>query len=275
MSMIPASLRRSAGALALSGTVALGGCASAAQISPQQEAQMGAQYAAEINSQLPIVQNPQVHNYINQLGNSIAQRADQRGIRYTFYVVNSPEVNAFAIPGGHIYINRGLIERAANMSELAGVLGHEIGHVVERHGLDQMARMQNTQLAVNLGYILMGRAPSGIEQAGLQVGAGAFFARHSRQAELEADNVAISYMIASGIDPRGISGMFRTLIQERQREPARVEQWFSTHPLTEDRIAAVENAIAAMPAARNLTTDTPAFRQFQQRVRQLPAAPRR
>jgi beta-barrel assembly-enhancing protease len=275
MSMIPASLRRSAGALALSGTVALGGCASAAQISPQQEAQMGAQYAAEINSQLPIVQNPQVHNYINQLGNSIAQRADQRGIRYTFYVVNSPEVNAFAIPGGHIYINRGLIERARNMSELAGVLGHEIGHVVERHGLDQMARMQNTQLAVNLGYILMGRAPSGIEQAGLQVGAGAFFARHSRQAELEADNVAIQYMIASGIDPRGISGMFRTLIQERQREPARVEQWFSTHPLTEDRIAAVDNAIAAMPAARNLTTDTPAFRTFQQRVRQLPAAPRR
>jgi beta-barrel assembly-enhancing protease len=274
MNLTTVYFRRSAAVLALSGSAALGGCASAGAISPQQEAQMGAQYAAEINSQLPIVQNPQVHNYINQLGNSIAQRADQRGIRYTFYVVNSPEVNAFAIPGGHIYINRGLIERSRNMAELAGVLGHEIGHVVERHGLDQMARMQNAELAVNLGYILMGRAPSGVEQVGLQVGAGAFFARHSRQAEFEADNVAINYMIAAGIDPNGIVGMFQTLLQERQRAPAGVEQWFSTHPLTEDRIESVNRAIAALPAgsSRNLATDTPAFREFQQRVRQLPAA---
>ena len=89
-----------------------GACASAAAVSTQQEVQLGAQSAAEINRQLPIVQNANIHSYINQLGNSIAQRADPRGIRYTFYVVNSNEVNAFAIPGGYVYINRGLIERA-------------------------------------------------------------------------------------------------------------------------------------------------------------------
>src|SRR5690606_21936667 len=126
---------------ALGGTAVVGGCASAASISPQQEAQLGAQYAAEINQQLPIVQNSAVHSYINELGRSIASRVDPR-LNYTFYVVNSDQVNAFAVPGGYIYVNRGLIERAESMSELAGVLGHEIGHVVERHGLEQMARQQ-------------------------------------------------------------------------------------------------------------------------------------
>ena len=267
--------RRWAGVLALSGAAVTTGCASAGQISPQQEAQMGAQYAAEVNRQLPIVQTPAVHYYINQLGNSIAQRADQRGIQYTFYVVNAPEVNAFAIPGGHIYLNRGLIERAENMSELAGVLGHEIGHVVERHGIEQMARMQNAQMAVNLGYVLLGRAPGGLEQVGLQLGAGAFFARHSREAEFEADVVAINYLIASGIHPRGLATMFEKLIAERNREPSRVEQWFSTHPLSEDRIARVTQVISQTPANRltGLTVNTNEFTQFQQRVRQLPAAP--
>jgi beta-barrel assembly-enhancing protease len=266
--------RRYAAVLALTGGAAVAGCAPA--ITTQQEVQMGAQYASEINRQIPIVQNQQVHNYINQLGNTIARQADPRGIQYTFYVVNAPEVNAFAIPGGHIYINRGLIDRASNMSELAGVLGHEIGHVVHRHGIDQMQRAQNAELGVNLAYILLGRQPSGVEQVGLQVGAGAFFARHSREAELEADAVAIEYMIASGIHPRGLVTMFEHLIAERNRTPGTVEQWFSTHPLTEDRIANLNRALGAIPQSRlnNLATNSQAYDQFRQRVRALPAAPR-
>jgi beta-barrel assembly-enhancing protease len=170
---------------------------------------MGAQYAAEINRQLPIVQNPQVHNYINQLGNSIAQRADQRGIQYTFYVVNSPRSTPSPIPGGHIYINRGLIERAANMSELAGVLGHEIGHVVERHGLDQMARMQNAELGGEPGLHPPRPRASGIEQAGCRWGRapssrGTAARRSSRRTRRD------QLHDRSGIDPRGISGMFRS-----------------------------------------------------------------
>jgi beta-barrel assembly-enhancing protease len=266
--------RRYAAVLALAGGSAVAACAPA--ITTEQEVQLGAQYAAEVNRQLPIVQNPQVHQYINQVGNTIARQADPRGIQYTFYVVNAPQVNAFAIPGGHIYINRGLIERANNLSELAGVLGHEVGHVVHRHGIEQMQRQQNAELGVNLAYILLGRAPSGVEQVGLQLGAGAFFARHSRQAEFEADAVAIEYMIASGIHPRGLVTMFEHLIAERNRTPGTVEQWFSTHPLTEDRIAALSQSIDAIPASRlqNLSTDSQAYQQFRQRVAQLPAAPR-
>lgn len=266
--------RRWAGVLSLGGAVAASGCATAGSVSPQQEAQLGAQYAAEINRQLPVVQNPNVHSYINQLGRGIAQRVDPR-LTYTFYVVNAPEVNAFAIPGGHIYINRGLIERSDNMAELAGVLAHEIGHVVERHGLEQMARAQNAEMGVNLAYILMGRQPSGVEQVGVQLAGGAFLARHSREAENEADEVAVQYLRQSGIDPRGLITMFQELISERQRSPSSVEQWFSTHPLTEDRIDHVRQVIAATPGnGANLSTDTRAFQDFRSRVRQLPAASR-
>jgi len=237
---------------------------------------MGRQYAAEINRQLPIVQDATVNRYINQLGNRIAQAADPRGIQYTFYVVNSEQVNAFAVPGGFIYINRGLIDRTGNLSELAGVLGHEIGHVVARHGIDQMQRMQNTEMAVNLAYILLGRQPGTVEQIGLQAGAGAFFARHSREAENEADALAIQYLTQVGINPEGIPTFFAKLLEEQQRQPGRVEQWFSTHPLTADRLENTRAAVQQIPAQQraNMTANTQDYQQFQARVRQLPA-PRR
>src|SRR5690606_34600208 len=206
--------------------------------------------------------------YINQLGRSIATRVDPR-LNYTFYVVNAPGVNAFAVPGGYIYVNRGLIERASTMSELAGVLGHEIGHVVERHGLEQMARMQNTQLGVNLAYILLGRQPGAVEQVAVQGGASAFFASHSRAAENEADEVAVRYMIQSGIDPNGMVSMFQTLVNEQQQSPGSVAQWFSTPPLSPDRIEHVRLLIAARGNPGNLARDTQEYQTFRNRVRAL------
>jgi beta-barrel assembly-enhancing protease len=254
--------------------VATTACMSAGAISTEQEVRLGAQSAAEINRQLPIITTSNIHNYINELGNSIARQADPRPeIRYTFYVVDSNQVNAFALPGGFIYINRGLIERSNNMSEVAGVLAHEIAHVVHRHGIEQMARMQNAQLGVNLAYILLGRTPGGVEQAGLQVGAGAFFARHSREAEREADASAVQYLAQAGINPQGIVSLFETLLAERQRAPSQVEQWFSTHPLEQERVQNTQALVNALPAAqRQGTTNTAAFRTFQQRLRQMPAA---
>ena len=267
-------LRPAAGAIALSAGMAVTACAPA--ITTEQEVQLGRQYASEINQQLPIVQNPQVHSYINQLGESIAQRADPRGIDYTFYVVNSDAVNAFAVPGGYIYVNRGLIERADNMSELAGVLAHEIGHVVERHSVEQLQKAQNANLLANVVYgVLLQRPPSGVEQVGVQVAGTAVFAGYSRNAEREADIQGVHYLVNSGISPHGMPSFFRKLIEERQRSPSTVEQWFSTHPLTEERIELVQQTIRSMPGSTaNLTTDTQAYQQFRSRVRQLPAAPR-
>lgn len=257
------------GAIGVLGTgLAATGCASAGSISAEQEAQLGAQYSAEINQQLPIVESSAIHSYINQLGRSIASRVDPR-LNYTFYVVNAPEVNAFAVPGGYVYVNRGLIERANTMSELAGVLAHEIGHVVERHGLEQMARMQNTQLGVNLAYILLGRQPGTVEQVALQGGASVFFANHSRGDENQADEVAVQYMVQSGIDPNGMVTMFQSLIDEQQRSPGAVEQWFSTHPLTQDRIEHVRGLIASLGNTGNLRRDTEAYQTFRNRVRAI------
>ncbi|MGQ0561887.1 MAG: M48 family metalloprotease, partial [Gemmatimonadota bacterium] len=153
--------------------------AAACGVSTQQEISMGAQYAAEINRQLPLVNDAQVVSYINRLGDQLA-RAGGRGLNYTFYVVNSDVVNAFAVPGGYVYINRGLMERSGSMSEVAGVLAHEIGHVEERHGIEQMEKLQGANLGLNLAYVLLGRAPSSLESAGINVIGSAVFAKFSR-----------------------------------------------------------------------------------------------
>ncbi|MEX2582093.1 MAG: M48 family metallopeptidase [Gemmatimonadota bacterium] len=268
---------RTVGAVALAGAVSLSaGCAP--NITTQQEVQLGDEYAAELARQLPLVRDQSVVNYINALGNEISQRADPRGIRYNFYVVNAPEVNAFAVPGGHIYVNRGLIERTANMSELAGVLAHEIGHVVHRHGIEQVQRAQNANVGLAVIYgVLLGRNPSGIEQVGTQVIGTAVFAGYSRDAERQADETAIQYLIASGIHPSGLVTMFETLMAERERNPGSVEQWFSTHPTTQERIDNTRAAIAQIPAStlQRLTTTSQSYAQFRTRVSQLPAAPNR
>lgn len=266
--------------LALGGTVAAaGGCASAASVPVQDEVQLGRQAAYDINRQLPIIGSGAVNSYINQLGSQIANRADTRGLRYTFYVVNENVVNAFALPGGYIYINRGLIERADNMSELAGVLAHEIAHVTERHGIEQMARAQNANTGVGLGAalygILTGRQLGQVAGAAVQVGGAGYFAKHGRAAEREADMKGIEYMTRAGIHPQGMVSFFGELLQERKRNPGRLEQFFSTHPLTEERIQNTSQTVRAIPASQlqRLTRDTQAFQQFKARVRQLPPAP--
>ena len=260
-----------ASAFAIGGTLVAGGCASA--ISTQQEAQLGAQAAADINRQLPIMKDAQVNYYINALGNTIANRADPSR-RYQFFVVNAKEVNAFALPGGYVYVNRGLIERADNMSELAGVLGHEIGHVVERHGVTQMERAEKANLGLALVYgVLLGRNPGAVEQVGIQGVGTAVFAGYSRDAERESDRDAVRFVMAAGIDPGGIPTFFEKLLAEQQRQPGLVERWFSTHPLTQERVQTSRAAIAAIPAAQRqgLTTDTKEYRDFRARIRSLPA----
>jgi predicted Zn-dependent protease len=274
MRFLTSDTRRAAGVLSLAGALSLGaGCAPA--ISTQQEVQLGDEYAAQLARELPLVQDRAIVNYINSLGNQIAQRADPRGLRYTFYVVNAPEVNAFAVPGGHIYVNRGLIERATSMSELAGVLAHEIGHVVHRHSVEQIQRAQTAETGLAVVYgILLGRPPSGVEQIGTQVIGTAVLAGYSRDAEREADGTAIQYLMASGIHPSGLVSMFETLMAERQRNPGSVEQWFSTHPTTEERISTTRQAIASLPAGSlaGLSTTNEAYSSFRSRVSSLASA---
>jgi beta-barrel assembly-enhancing protease len=164
------------------------------------------------------------------------------------------------------------------MSELAGVLAHEVAHVAHRHGIDQWRRAQQAEMGLALLYgVLIGRPPTGVEQVGIQVGGAAVFAGYSRDAEREADMSAIRYLINSGIHPEGLVTMFETLMAERQRNPGAVEQWFSTHPTTQERIDNTRAAIAQLPPGtlQGLTSNTQTFAQFRTRVSQLPASARR
>lgn len=252
-------------------TLVAAGCAS---ISPQQERQLGADYAAQVDQELPLVDDSRLESYINELGNRIARGGDRR-FDYRFRIVNAEPVNAFAIPGGYIYVNRGLIQEADNMMELAGVLAHEIGHVEERHSVEQIERAQSANLGVNLAYILMGRNPGQAEQAAIGVGGGLVLSKYSREAEDEADAQAIPLLMRAGIHPAGLLTFFRDLLARQERAPSSLEAWFSTHPTTRERIESTEQRLARIPDAqlRNLERDQSAFRAFQDRMARYPAPP--
>jgi predicted Zn-dependent protease len=251
--------------------VTVAGCG----VSTQQEVELGTQYMQQINSQLPIVQDPEVNRYINVLGDSIARLTARGDLPWQFFVVNSAEVNAFAVPGGFIYVNRGLIDRAKNLSELAGVLGHEIGHVVKRHSIKQMQQQQGAQIGVTLGCVLLNVCNSQIAGTAINVAGGAIFAKFSRDDETQADEVGIDNVVRAGISPKGIPEMFQILLDERQTDPGAVELWFGTHPTEESRISDTQRIINQIDPAilKSLTYDSPRFHDFKQRVQTLPPPP--
>src|ERR1700736_5375556 len=146
-------------------------------VSQQQEVQMGVEYAQQINAQLPIVGDPELNRYINVLGDSIARLTSRKDLEWHFFIVDSKEVNAFAVPGGFVYVNRGLIERSDQMDELAGVLGHEIGHVLRRHTVKQMEKQQGANIGVTLACVLTGVCNNQAAGAAINVLGGAVFAR--------------------------------------------------------------------------------------------------
>jgi predicted Zn-dependent protease len=252
--------------------VTLTGCG----VSTQQEIEMGTQYAQQINAQLPIVNDPEANRYINVLGDSIARLTSRTDIPdWKFYIVDSKEVNAFAVPGGYIYVNRGLIERTQRMDQLAGVLGHEIGHVVRRHSIKQMQQQQGANVGVTLACVLTRICDNQAGQAAIQVGGTALFAKFSRGDEIEADEEGIRNVVRAGISPNGIPEMFQILLNERTSNPSAVEGWFSTHPMEEDRIQNTRAIIAQISPSvlRSLTLDSKAFQSFKSRVRALPPSP--
>lgn len=250
--------------------VLLGACS----ISRTQEAEMGDQTAAEINANLPLATDAEVNRYLAVLGTAIARPADDRNLDWHFYLVNSNEVNGFALPGGHVYVTRGLVERTRTMSQLAGVLAHEISHVTRRHAVHRLEAAQRANVGLTLACVLTGICEGAAAGAAIQVGGAAVFAKYSRDDEAAADRDAVRYVVAADIHPNGILEMFEILLEERRRQPSAVEGWFATHPTEEDRIARTREEIAKVNARTlsGLRHDTQAFRAFRTRVHSLPAA---
>ncbi len=266
--IVRSALRECCGCLA---ATLLASCA----VSQQQEVELGASTAAQVSAQLPLIRDAAVVSYVTSLGNQLAKVTDSRSLAWHFTVVDSKEVNAFALPGGWVYVNRGLIERATNMSELAGVLGHEIGHVTRRHSVQQMQQAQSANVGLSLVCTLTRVCESGATQAAINVGGSALFAKFSRTDESEADAEGVATTIKAGISPLGIPAMFRILLRERQSNPGALEAFFASHPLEQNRITATEAQIATYPTSQlqRLMTDSPAFQTFRRRLLSLPPSP--
>ncbi|HEV2147178.1 MAG TPA: M48 family metallopeptidase [Longimicrobiaceae bacterium] len=254
-------------------TLGLAGC-----ISEDREQELGDRIAAQINAQLPLVRDPALHLYVNRLGGLIARKSDRPDVPYRFYIVDSPGVNAFALPGGHIYVNRGLIERTSDVSELSAVLAHEIGHVAARHGAQSLERQLRTGSLISVLYrVILGGEPELLDQTALRLGHTLWTASHSRQAELQADELAVRYLIEAGVDPRGIITFLKGLLREEAATERRTLslEWFSTHPMTEERIRQTQEEIGEeLPeASPGLARDIASYPAFLRRVRALPPPP--
>src|SRR3954462_1419153 len=242
-------------------------------VSQQQEIEIGQSNVQQINQQLPIVNDAEANRYINVLGDSIARLTSRPDLPWTFYIVNSAEINAFAVPGGYIYVNRGLIEHTQQLDQLAGVLGHEIGHVVARHSVKQMGQMNAANIGVGVACVLTSVCNSGIGQTAINVAGTAVFAKFSRDDEKEADDIGIDNVVRAHIHPKGIPEMFQILLDTRTSNPGLVDNWFASHPTEESRIADTQSRINAINPAvlRTLTIDSQGFQNFKARVRSLPA----
>lgn len=262
------SLALAAVAVAL---LALGaGCGQLAQvnlISTEQELQMGSQFSTEIEKELKLYNDPEVHAYVDSLGQVLAKHSERTDIPYVIKVVDTDEVNAFAIPGGYLYVNRGLIQTAVNESELAGVMGHEIGHVVGRHSAKQMTR----ELGLStISSLLLGQNPSQWTALTSNVLSAGTLLHYGREAELEADYYGVMETYGAGIDPNGIVTFFGKLLDlEGGRQQSGFEKLFSTHPPTAERIEQAKAKIASLPKNKPLAKDSARFQAIKKRLPQM------
>jgi predicted Zn-dependent protease len=249
----------------------------ACDVSSDEERQLGADYARQINEQVPLVTDSRVTGYVAALGRDIARRTSRGSLDWQFHVVDSREVNAFALPGGFIYVNRGLIERSRTLDEFAGVLGHEIGHVVERHSVDQMKKATGTNVGLAILCSVTSICEGVVGQVAINVAGSALLAKYSRADEAEADSQAVVNVINAGISPHGIPEFFEVLMAERKRNPGVLEGFFASHPIEESRVERTRGLIQSIEPAKllSLARDDAGFQRFKELLATLPSPPER
>ncbi len=233
--------------------------------SQTEEVQAGKQAAAEVSKQLPLLpESDPVSQYVQRLGQELASHAPGEKWPYTFHVVNQKEINAFALPGGPIFVNLGTIQAADNEAQLAGVIAHEISHVVQRHGTRAASKQMAAQLPLAiLGGIMGGSALSRMAQLGISFGVGSYFLKNSRSAESEADLLGTDIMYDTGFDPHQMAVFFAKLQDEGG---SRTLQFFSDHPDPGNRSQAVSREVSTLPRKSAYRRDSAEFRQIKQRV---------
>lgn len=207
-----------------------------ALLSEEEEIALGRQSDEQIVAQMGLYPDEDLQRYVNRLGQDLAASSERPDLPWTFRVLDDPTANAFALPGGFVYITRGLLAHMGNEAELAAVLGHEIGHVTARHSVEQLSEQQLTALGLGVGQAILPDRYSGL--AGLaQTGLGLLFLKFSRDDEREADALGVRYMVRDDYDPRQMVSLFQTLKRVSQAEGGgAIPAWASTHPTPADRI---------------------------------------
>jgi predicted Zn-dependent protease len=240
-------------------------------VSVAQEDELGDEYAAAIEAQLHVLDDSAANAWLSRLGARLTTVADDAMRDWHFYLVDDTTINAFAVPGGHIFVHRGLVERAATYSELAGVLGHEVAHVTLRHSVEQMRSRTKTGVIVTVFCAIVNICSSTAAQVAIDVGGQALFAKYSRDDEARADSAAVGYLSSAGIDPRGIPAMFQRLAELRDANPTALEAWFGSHPLEASRVRRTSGLISRIGPSRldQLDADDPSYAAFQDAVHRL------
>jgi predicted Zn-dependent protease len=217
-------------------------------MSEQEEIQIGKQSDAEIREQMGLYDNPDLQAYVRAVGQKLVASSHRPNLPWSFAVVDEPAVNAFAVPGGFIYLTRGILPFLRDEAQLAGVLGHEIGHVDARHSAEAYSR----QLGAGIGLAIAGVfAPSTQPLQGLAgAGLGVLFLKYGREAELESDRLGVEYAAGQGWDPGGVPGMLSTLarLDEANGSSRGVPNWALTHPPAADRVSRVQEAVSKAPS---------------------------
>jgi predicted Zn-dependent protease len=210
-------------------------------ISTSDEVKMGKEFAAQVESEEKVLNDPVVTNYVNRIGQAVVSVSDRRNIKYTFKVLENDQVNAFAIPGGFLYIYTGLLKMMENEAQLAGVLAHEVSHVVGRHGIKRLQKVYGLQILLD---IALGRKSSAtkvvVEGAAVIIMQG-----HGRGMEFEADDFGTHYTNKAGNNPVGMVQLLEILKSMEKNPPGTIDKILSSHPPTTERIAKVNAKIAS------------------------------
>lgn len=238
----------------------------------EKEIALGRQMALEIDRSSKLVTDPVIVEFVNRVGQNIVLHSDAK-IPFTIKVIDANEVNAFALPGGFLYVNRGLLEAADNEAEVAGVLAHEIAHVTARHGIEQASKGQLLNIA-SIPLIFFGGLGGFIVQQVAGIAVPLTFLKFSRGAEKEADRLGAQYMWAAGYDPNALITFFEKLQSKNKKEPGTLAKVFSTHPMTGDRIKETQKLIALFPEKSEYQLSSSDFNQIKSRLYAVSASSR-
>jgi beta-barrel assembly-enhancing protease len=236
--------------------------------STEKEVRMGREAAAEVDRQAKFVDDPLITEYVNRVGQNIVLHSDAK-VPFTIKVIDSDEVNAFALPGGFFYVNKGLILAADNEAELAGVMAHEIAHVAARHAVENQTKASLLEYAALGGSIFLGGIPGMIYQNTAGIGLLGIFMKFSRGAEEEADKLGVQYMYAAGYDPGAMATMFEKLEAKNKKKPGFIARAFSTHPAPPDRRASALALAARFPEHEEYVISSSEFQRVKNKLLRL------